>query len=132
MRKILVLTILTAASFILPAARANAQSSTSPILIYGTLERGQGIVFLGCTNCNSMADESLFNRIGDYGSQVSDMSIYNRIGDYGSQISNVSACNRNATDPPVVVQDGQVLGWLSMNRRLKGYIFDPRMLNACR
>jgi hypothetical protein len=131
MQKILILTILAATSFLLPA-KANAQGSRSPILIYGALERGQGVVFLGCANCNSMDSESLSNNIGDYGSQISDISIYNRIGDYGSQISNVSACNRYATNPPVVVQDNQILGYLTVNRRMDGYIFDPRMLNACR
>ena len=128
MKKLLTLTLLIAAScFFVGKAMAE-----TPLLIYGAPPRGQGTIFLGCINCNRSHPSSLANSIGDYGSRISDLSIYNRIGDYGSRISDVSACNSYASSPPIVVNgDGDVVGYLTVNRRTNGVILDPRIIGAC-
>jgi hypothetical protein len=82
-------------------------------------------VFLGCLGDEHRAD-SVFNLVGEHGSDVSPTSIRNKFEPYGSNHDDTSACNAAATHPPVVVaSDGKSLGLLSMNSSLKRRISSP-------
>ena len=82
-------------------------------------------VFLGCLNDEHRAD-SVFNMVGEHGSDVSPTSIRNKFEPYGSNHDDTSACNAKATRPPVVVaSDGKSLGLLTMNTSLKRRIGSP-------
>ncbi|HXB44742.1 MAG TPA: hypothetical protein VNV85_11815 [Puia sp.] len=50
-------------------------------------------IYLGCLNCDNVQSNSIWNDVGDFGSDVSDLSIWNDIGDYGSDISDFSPWN---------------------------------------
>jgi hypothetical protein len=93
---------------------------------------GQDGAFLGVVSNDRIGENSVCNRIGDYGSQISTMSIRNRIGDYGSQISNLSAYNPNAQNPPAIIENGQVVAFVTKNRRIEGGL-DPDLFfyNVC-
>ena len=98
--------------------RAVAGSLTEPQEMKLMLFGGPGHkVYLGCLSCPQTVMDSVFNRVGRYGSEISSESIWNPIGQYGSQVSPFSACNLAATDPPVIVdQAGQAYGRLTVNR----------------
>lgn len=82
-------------------------------------------VFLGCLGDEHRAD-SVFNLVGEHGSDVSPTSIRNKFEPYGSNHDDTSACSAAATHPPVVVaSDGKSLGLLSMNSALKRRISSP-------
>lgn len=100
--------------------------NTAPYLV------GQDGAFLGVVSNKRLADNSVCNQIGDYGSRVSSMSIRNRVGDYGSRISDLSAYNPNAQNPPAMIENDQVVAFLTKNRRLEGGL-DPDLFfyNVC-
>ena len=94
--------------------------------------QGQDGAFLGMVSSDRVAEKSVCNQVGAYGSQVTPDSIRNQVGNYGSQISGFSAYNSNAGKPPIVIQGGQVIGVLTKNRSIKGGI-DPDLflLETC-
>jgi hypothetical protein len=76
-------------------------------------------VFLGCL-CDEHRSDSVFNLLGEHGSDASGTSIRDKFGPYGSNHDDTSACNTSATRPPVVVaSDGKSLGLLTLNPELK-------------
>ncbi|HEY6079996.1 MAG TPA: hypothetical protein VIW29_14380 [Polyangiaceae bacterium] len=82
-------------------------------------------VFLGCL-CDERRADSVFNMVGQHGSDVSPTSIRNKFEPYGSNHDETSACNAAATRPPIVVSlDGKSLGLLTMNPSLKKRISSP-------
>jgi hypothetical protein len=84
--------------------------------------------FLGRIDRSRLSDESLSNRIGDYGSKISNDSILNKIGPYGSRISDLSPFNRIAKHPPKVFdKDGDFVGYLTVNKLINPRI-DPNTL----
>jgi hypothetical protein len=119
------------ATFLLFADSAFAEP---PLLIYGSSgNERQGIIFLGCINCNKLDNEALDNQFGAFGSRFSDTSIYNKFSDWGSKFSDISACNSRATNPPVIVDGkGNFQGYLTLNKRVNGTVIDPRLLGACK
>lgn len=94
--------------------------------------RGQDGAFLGVVSNDRVAEKSICNQVGAYGSQVTPDSIRNKVGNYGSQISDFSAYNSNAQKPPIVIQNGQPIGVLTKNRRILGGV-DPDLffLDEC-
>lgn len=73
-------------------------------------------VYLGCINCNDIDQNSIWNSIGTYGSNISNKSIWNSIGTYGSDISTYSPFNSIAAYPPAIVdKDGNFYGYLTAN-----------------
>ncbi|HKY36383.1 MAG TPA: hypothetical protein VJN18_10615 [Polyangiaceae bacterium] len=81
--------------------------------------------FLGCL-CDAGRSDSLFNRVGEHGSDLSPMSIRNKFSPYGSNTGDTSACSETATHPPLVVtSDGKSLGLLTVNTSLKRRITAP-------
>jgi len=82
-------------------------------------------VFLGCL-CDQRRADSIFNMIGEHGSDLAQDSIRNKFAPYGSDTDDTSACNPAATHPPVVVaSDGKSLGLLTINASLKRRIASP-------
>ena len=73
--------------------------------------------YLGCLNCPSYAEDSIFNSSGTHGNPNSTVSILNRFSDFGSAYSDYSACNPYASDPPVIVDAlGGFSGRLTVNQ----------------
>jgi hypothetical protein len=82
-------------------------------------------VYLGCL-CEG--EESVFNLIGEFGSDLSENSVRNKFAPYGSNSADTSACNPAATHPPsVVASDGESLGLLTVNTSLKKRIVTPSL-----
>lgn len=71
--------------------------------------------YLGTIARASEAD-SIFNAAGGYGGPDSPTSIWNPYGRFGSTFSAYSPHNPAATQPPKLVKDGRVVGYLSANR----------------
>jgi hypothetical protein len=85
--------------------------------------------FLGCL-CDANRPDSLFNRVGEHGSDLSPMSIRNKFSPYGSNSGDTSACSETATHPPLVVtSDGKSLGLLTINASLKRRITAPAVID---
>jgi hypothetical protein len=76
-------------------------------------------VFLGCL-ADEKRPDSVFNMVGEHGSDQSPTSIRNKFAPYGSNYDDTSACNASATHPPTVLtSDGKSLGLLTSNPSLK-------------
>lgn len=71
--------------------------------------------YLGRISNNAFDSDSLANEYGRFGNPYSSVSIFNEYGRYGSQYSAQSPFNEYASDPPAVVKDGKVLGYLTAN-----------------
>lgn len=82
-------------------------------------------VFLGCL-ADEKRPDSVFNLVGEHGSDLSPTSIRNKFAPYGSDHDDTSACDAKATHPPVVVtSEGKSLGLLTSNPSLKRRITAP-------
>jgi len=88
---------------------------------------GQDGAFLGEISSSRVAEKSICNQVGAYGSQVASTSIRNKVGDYGSQISKLSAYSPNAQNPPILIQNGQPVAVITKNRNIQGGL-DPDIL----
>jgi hypothetical protein len=82
---------------------------------YPELYSNDGKTYLGKLTTNEFDAESIFNEYGTYGSPYSSKSIWNEYGKYGSKYSNESAFNEYATKPPIIVFDGEIIGYLTTN-----------------
>jgi hypothetical protein len=74
--------------------------------------------FLGKLTTNKYDSDSIFNEFGTYGSKYSSTSIWNEYGTFGSKYSTYSAFNPYSTVPPMMVQNGEVIGYLTVNKYL--------------
>jgi hypothetical protein len=84
-----------------------------------------GEAFLGCL-CDPNRPDSVFNMIGEHGSDLSPSSLRNKFSPYGSNYDDTSACNAEATHPPLVAtSDGKSIGLLTVNPALKRRITTP-------
>lgn len=82
-------------------------------------------VFLGCL-ADEKRPDSVFNMVGEHGSDQSPTSLRNKFAPYGSNYDDTSACNASATHPPTVLtSDGKSLGLLTSNPSLKRRIDAP-------
>jgi hypothetical protein len=78
---------------------------------------------------NAYDGESIFNNYGTYGSKYSAESIWNKYGTFGSQYSSYSPFNKYSSEPPLLVKDGEVIGYLSANKSIESSIA-PNLLRA--
>ncbi len=105
-----------------PASDETAEPAAYKLLIFGGASHE---VYLGCL-CEGQESESVFNRTGEFGSDLSENSLLNKFAPYGSNSADTSACNPAATHPPsVVASDGKSLGLLTLNTSLKKRIVTP-------
>lgn len=118
---------ITTSSVPTPTAVQQPTQSTPIVVHKAYLYSNDGKVYLGKLTTNQFDKESIYNEFGDYGSKFSQTSIWNNLGKYGSDISNESAFNDIASKPPIVVEDGKFIGYLTTNT-LKTPYFNPRDL----
>jgi len=106
---------------------ALAQISDFCPLLEGRIvaEDGQ---FLGRITDSEVANDSLVNRFGPYGSQLSSTSIFNQ-STYGSTFSPVGPFNPNSTQPPRIIRNGQTVARLTVNAGFANRV-DPNGLVA--
>mgnify|MGYP000887348181 CR=1 FL=1 len=62
---------------------------------------------------DSYESDSIYNEYSDYGNTYNSESIWNEYSDYGDNYSSQSVFNEYATDPPVLLKDGEVIGKLT-------------------
>lgn len=74
--------------------------------------------------------KSILNGYGSFGSEYSATSIWNENGKYGSQYSRLSAFNEMASDPPMIIKDGEVIGYLTLNKSKRGSL-NPFVTKTC-
>src|SRR5690606_35754495 len=84
--------------------------------------------FLG-TLTNELNSNSIFNEIGIYGSDISSNSIWNDIGIFGSDISSYSPFNDITSTPPMIIKNGKIIGYLTVNDFISSGI-SPDILKA--
>lgn len=80
---------------------------------------------------SELDSDSIFNSLGEYGSRISSTSIFNDISEFGSEISSTSAFNDMASAPPMIVLNGQMIGYLTTNSILINQI-SPYLLLAAK
>lgn len=114
---------------------SNSYSTNNQYTEVINLLRGASIIaqdddktFLG-TLTNEINSNSIFNDIGTYGSDISSNSIWNDIGTFGSDISSYSPFNDITSTPPMIVKDGKIIGYLTVNEIISGGI-SPHILKA--
>jgi len=86
------------------------------------------VIFLGSIE-DEFSTNSIFNEYGPYGSQYSSNSIWNEYGQYGGKYSSRSPFNPYCTAPPTIIKDNQVIGFLTINKRIEKSI-DPNWLKT--
>jgi hypothetical protein len=91
------------------------------------LYSSDGKVYLGTLTTNEFDAQSIYNQFGTYGSDFSSTSIWNDVGTYGSSVSSSSAFNDLASSPPIIVQNGKIIGYLTTNS-LKANSISPYSL----
>jgi hypothetical protein len=78
---------------------------------------------------SSFGAESIFNEFGTYGSRFSADSIWNTFGEYGGQFSAHSPFNKFSTDPPMIIKNRKIIGYLTINKTMADAV-DPNWLSA--
>jgi hypothetical protein len=78
---------------------------------------------------SSYGQDSIFNSYSTYGSPFSSTSIWNDYGTYGSEYSSTSARSDYATDPPLLIKNGELVGYLSTNKYKPGAV-NPMLLGV--
>ena len=71
---------------------------------------------------NKFNSESIFNEYGTYGSKYSTDSIWNEYSNFGSKYSSYSPFNDYSSSPPMIVKNGQIIGYLTTNKYITGGI----------
>lgn len=78
---------------------------------------------------NSYDSDSIFNQYGTYGSEYSSNSIWNEYSTFGSEYSQYSPFNAYSSQPPMLIKQGQIIGYLSANKRINNSVA-PNLLKA--
>jgi len=72
--------------------------------------------FLGVISKDRLDQRSISNEFGPFGGQFSNTSIFNEFGSYGGEFSSMSPFNPFSSSPPRIVQNGQNVGYLTVNQ----------------
>lgn len=80
---------------------------------------------------NAYEADSIFNTYGSYGSSYSDKSIWNTYGQFGSEYSNYSPLNKYTDKPPMLIKNGNVIGYLTANNYVKPGISPNKLKALC-
>ena len=86
--------------------------------------------YLGSVTNQSDA-ESIFNEDGDYGSANSLDSIWNTNGMFGSEHSVYSPRNPQTPSPPMILKDGRVVAYLTVNVSIENAISLELLKERC-
>jgi hypothetical protein len=79
---------------------------------------------------NEYSSNSVLNEYGNHGDRYSRTSIWNEYGNYGGEYSKQSPFNPYTNTPPMIIKNGQVIGYLSVNRNLRNTL-NPYVLKTC-
>ena len=71
---------------------------------------------------NNYNSESIFNEYGTYGNKYSYKSIWNEYSTFGNKYNIYSPFNEYSASPPIIVKNGQIIGYLTTNDYIKGGI----------
>lgn len=71
--------------------------------------------FLGVINDHEHDAASIANPLGDHGNDASETCIWNPVSEYGSDFGEISAYSQDASEPPIVVEDGAFFAFLTTN-----------------
>lgn len=74
--------------------------------------------------------DSVLNEFGKHGSEFSSESIWNEFGPYGGQFSSNSPFNEFSSKPPLIIKNGQRLGYLSVVNASNA--LNPYVLKSCK
>lgn len=78
---------------------------------------------------NSFDSDSIFYEFGTYGNEFSSDSIWNEFSTFGNKFNSDSPFNEFSSCPPMIIKGGNVIGYLSTNRKIRGPI-SPNLLKA--
>ncbi len=84
--------------------------------------------YLG-TLANEFNSESIFNEYGTYGNEFSSQSIWNEYSTFGNEFNVYSPFNKFSTQPPMLIKNGNIVGYLTTNKSIKNGI-SPNLLKA--
>lgn len=103
--------------------------AASPVLAKPVV-MGEGNTYLGDFNNNNYDSNSICNEFGQYGSEFQMNSIFNKFGPNGGEFSRNGAYNPSANKPPVIVDNGRLMGVITKNTRdfKPEFIVDPDYL----
>ena len=73
----------------------------------------------------SWKSDSIFNSSSKHSSTWSNDSIFNDSSDYGNSYSNSSVFNESASDPPRILNDGELIGYISVGPSWKSDRYNP-------
>ena len=79
---------------------------------------------------NSYDSKSVLNEYGTHGSKYSASSIWNAYGQYGGEYSQNSPFNSYSNNPPMIIKNGNVIGYLTTNKFKQGAV-NPYVLKTC-
>jgi len=102
-------------ALLLFVASTNGWAETSSYRCYeldGAKIIAEDGTYLG-TLGDSYESDSIYNEYSDHGSTYDSDSIWNEYSDYGNDYSSQSPFNDYASDPPVLLKDGEVVGKLT-------------------
>lgn len=119
---------LMALAFTVSVSSANSQDLCSALNGATLIAQDDSNTFLGKI-ASPYSSDSIFNEYGTYGSEYSGKSIWNTYGTFGSEYSGVSPHNSYSTTPPMIIKDRKVIGFLSVNKSMKGSV-SPNLLKA--
>lgn len=106
----------------------SVENTVQPTTAYPELYSNDGKTYLGKLTSDKYDSESVFNTYGTYGSEYSVDSIWNTYGTYGSKYSADSAFNDYAIDPPIIILNGEIVGYLTANKYASGAISPYELL----
>jgi hypothetical protein len=116
-------------SISMPAA-AQSRANKGITLFSGASIVGQDAkkTFLGKID-NPFGRDSIFNEFSTYGNEISPKSIWNEINIFGGEISQYSPFNPLALQPPMIIKNGKLIGYLTCNPAVKGGISVQALFN---
>ena len=105
-----------------PALTPTPSPPPPPATLDKVIVVAQDEEYLGEFSSNEFAVESICNQFGTYGSKFSVTSIWNEFSIYGSAFSDFSAFNDLATQPPMLIGQNDIVGYLTTNSTVVGAI----------
>ncbi len=131
MKKILLMVVILAAILTLKSqAIADFNRATVNLLkeLYGADVYAQDMnnTYLGSIS-NQYDSNSILNRYGMYGSKYSSSSIWNEYGQYGGKYGVYSPFNKYSANPPMIIKNNKLLGYLSVSS-VSGNNINPNAL----
>lgn len=113
------------------ASHANAEEVCDIVKGARLIAQDDKNTFLGKIT-NSYDSESIFNDYGTYGSEYSSTSIWNEYATFGSEYSSYSPHNSYTSTPPMIIKNGELLGYLSANKSLRSSISANLLKALCK